>query len=60
MSSGERWNPPWARPPEAARYAPREVTHEFHVPTQLVTLRSALVVVFCFVAIIVGVFVIFT
>jgi hypothetical protein len=60
MSSGERWNPPWARPPEAARYAPREVTHEFHVPTQAVTLRSALVVVFCFVAILVGVFVIFT
>ena len=60
MSSRERWNPPWARPPEGARFAPREVTHEYHVPTHAVSLRSAVVVVVCFVAILVGVFVIFT
>ena len=59
MSDRERWNPPWARPPEAARYTPREVTHEYHVPTQLVRLRSAVIVVVGFVAILVGVYFIF-
>ena len=59
MSDRERWNPSWARAKEAAHFAPREVTHEVHVPTQRVSLRSALIVVGCFVAIVIGVFVVF-